>query len=407
MAEKLTETKIAYTRVPATGQTMLWDSQVRGLGVRILPSGTRTFWFMYRPPGGRSVNSRMVKIGTFPTVTLADARKAARGHAGAVARGQNPAQEIAENKRRSSDTLRALLADDGAYERSLKHRHIVNANQALSSLRRGLPRLMGREVSDLTRADFVSAITTIVDDNRPGAAQDLRKFARTFLEWCVGSGRIPANPLAGLRNPKRSRAEWLAAAANGGRALNDDEIRQVWQAAGDLGSFGGLVRLGLLTALRRGELAQLERKRDLLPDRIIVQPEHAKSGAQHEVPLTDAMRRVIAGPITTSKLVFPSVITGGRIKGWTKLVAKLQRDSGVDFTLHDLRRTARTLMSRRGVPEDIAELAIGHVRADLVARYNFDQAWEGRCDAFTRVSAHIEALIGTRRRRAAVIPLRG
>ena len=124
-------------------------------------------------------------------------------------------------------------------------------------------------------------------------------------------------------------------------------------------------------------------------------PEHAKTGTQHEVPLTPLMRAVIAGePITTAPLVFPSSKTGGRIKGWTKLVAKLQQASGVDFRLHDLRRTTRTLMSRLGIPENIAELAIGHVRADLIARYNKDQAWEGRCDAFVRVSAHIAALIG-------------
>jgi hypothetical protein len=53
-------------------------------------------------------------------------------------------------------------------------------------------------------------------------------------------------------------------------------------------------------------------------------------------------------------------------------------------------------MSRLGVAEDIAELGIGHVRADLIARYNKDQAWEGRCDAFARVSAHIATLIGAR-----------
>ena len=101
MAEKLTETKIAHTRAPATGQVMLWDRQVTGLGVRILASGSRTFWFMYRPGGGRSVSSRMVRLGTFPTITLADARKAARVHAGAVARGDNPAAEIAEVRKDS------------------------------------------------------------------------------------------------------------------------------------------------------------------------------------------------------------------------------------------------------------------------------------------------------------------
>jgi hypothetical protein len=46
------------------------------------------------------------------------------------------------------------------------------------------------------------------------------------------------------------------------------------------------------------------------------------------------------------------------------------------------------------------------VRADLIARYNKDEAWAGRSDAFTRVSDHVAALIGARAG-AAVIPLRG
>jgi integrase len=401
---KLTETMIANAAVPEDKrQVFLWDGAVRGLGVRILPSnsktpdGSKTFWFMYRPEGGRSVSARMVRVGAWPSISVADARKAARKFAGQVADGKDPAAERQAKRTRDKATLRTLLADDGPYQRELARRRIVNAKRAMSSLNRGLARLMTKEVTHLTRADLVTAIAAIEDDNRLGAAGDLRKFTRVFLEWCVSRGLLTANPLAGLRRPVRSRAERLAAASNGGRALSDDEIRKVWQTAGSLGTFGTLVRLALLTGLRRGELAQIERARDLLADRIVVQPEHAKSGAKHEVPLTDLMRQVIAGsPVTTSKLLFPSAVTGGRIRGWTKFVAKLQQASGVQFTLHDLRRTARTLMSRLGVGEDIAELAIGHVRADLIARYNKDEAWEGRCDAFARVSAHVAALIGAR-----------
>jgi integrase len=415
MAKKLTENRVRLARVPANRrQVFLWDSQVTGFGVRIFPGDKKTFWFMYRPEGGRrspsgTVISRMVRIGTFPTLTVADARKAARKFAGQVARGEDPAAKRRAERTRSASTLRALLADDGAYERHLKHRGVVNTRVALSSLRRGLTRLMNQEVSQLTRADLVAAITAVEDDGRPGAADDLRKFTRVFLEWAVNSGRAPSNVLAGHRQPKRSRAERLKAGANGGRALSDDEIRALWQSAGkeSFGSFGALVRLALLTGLRRGELAQIERARDLLADRIVVQPEHAKSGAKHAAPLTDLMRAVVAGsPVTTSKLLFPSAVTGGRIKGWAKFVAKLRRASGVNFRLHDLRRTARTLMSQLGVAEDIAELAIGHVRADLIARYNKDEAWEGRRDAFTRVSDHVATLIGAHEG-AAVIPLRG
>jgi integrase len=106
------------------------------------------------------------------------------------------------------------------------------------------------------------------------------------------------------------------------------------------------------------------------------------------------MRSVIAAqPRNLSLLLFPSRITGGPLKGWTKLVAALKDASGVDVELHDLRRTVRTCMSRLGVPEDIAELAIGHQRADLVARYNKDQAWQARVEAFEKVSAQVSALL--------------
>ena len=72
---------------------------------------------------------------------------------------------------------------------------------------------------------------------------------------------------------------------------------------------------------------------------------------------------------------------------------RLVETSGVDLTMHDTRRTCRTLMSRLDVPEDIAELAIGHQRADLVARYNLDQAWPRRVDAFERVSKHVAKIV--------------
>jgi integrase len=84
---------------------------------------------------------------------------------------------------------------------------------------------------------------------------------------------------------------------------------------------------------------------------------------------------------------------GVELSGWSKLMPRLNKASSVDFTLHDLRRTTRTLMSRLGVLEDHAEMAIGHVRKDLVARYNRDEAWGARVAAFEKVSDHIAGLL--------------
>jgi integrase len=267
----------------------------------------------------------------------------------------------------------------------------VNFKSTLSSLRRGLSSLLGRDVKTLTRSDYVDAIHDIEDSGRLGAAQDLRKHSRTFAEWCVGRGLTDHNVLAGLRRPRQTRAERLKTQEKG-RALSDDEIKSVWAAADQMASFGHLVQLALLTGMRRGELSGLQRV-DIRSDRIALEAQHTKTGAAHEVPLTDLMRDVLTRePCTSSKIVFPSSLTGTRISGWSKLVKQLVKISGVDLTMHDTRRTCRTLMSRLGVAEDIAELAIGHQRADLVARYNKDEAWEKRVDAFEKISAHVALL---------------
>lgn len=176
------------------------------------------------------------------------------------------------------------------------------------------------------------------------------------------------------------------------------------------------MQLGLLTALRRGELAQLRRdhirsdsdRSGIDGERFHLPRTITKTGAAHDVPLTPLMRSVIAAqPVTLSPLLLPSARTGTRLRGWGPLVAHFRQDSGVKFSLHDLRRTCRTLMSCLGVSEDIAELAIGHQRADLVARYNKDQAWPGRVAAFTKVSDHIAALLaGNEEGAANVVTLR-
>jgi integrase len=415
----LTRSRIEKATVPpGAGQLMLWDSFVAGFGVRCLPGGSKTFVYRYRPHGGgRSVNPRLLKLGAFPSLSLDDARATARIHAGDVAKGKDPAQQRAEERRRSRATLKQLLAADGPYELHLKERGLVNVKPALSILRRGLTAHMATDVAVLSRNDIVTAIDALNRIGKPGAAQDLRRYTRSFLEWSVGQGLTPANVMAGLRVPGRTRQQRLRDAALKGRALDDGELIKVWQAAQAMidrsqrgervsGSFGALVQLALLTGMRRGELSQLQHGRHVLTgeravadrgidgERIHLPKAITKTAANHDTPLTLLMLAVIAGlPRTTSALLFPSRVSGGRLKGWAGLVALLQELSGVEVTLHDLRRTCRTLMSRLGVAEDIAELAIGHQRADLVARYNKDAAWQSRVAAFQKVSAHISALL--------------
>lgn len=390
--KKLTEAVAATTSL-AKGKTraIVWDTVVTGFGLRCSVGGGKSFVLVYRPQGlGRGGASRTLTLGRWPELGVEAARKAARAKIGEIAHGKDPAVSLREGRHTSRSTLGATL---NAYEASLKRRRAVNVQTVVSSLRRGLARLTNREVGALTRADYVAAIESLEGRGKSGAAEYLRKNARTFAEWAVTQGRSNHNPLAGLRRPKATRAERLEIEQRG-RALSSEEITALWTtAAQSVHPIFALIRLGLLTGMRRGELAGLSWS-SIRADRIVLEATHTKQGRQHEIPLTPAMRNVLAmAPTTTSQLVFPSVKTGGRMSGWKKLMAKVVKASGVTFSLHDLRRTCRTLMSDTGTSSDIAEIAIGHQRDDLIRRYDFSAVWPERTKAFVRVSEHIAATV--------------
>ncbi len=397
VSEALTERRIKAAQTAGiTKRTILWDGAIVGLGLRLSPAGSAAWVFSFRTKNSkRGKAASMLTLGRWPAVGLQDARAAARIQAGRIAKGEDPIEELRQQRLRPRRILERALDD---FETTLKRRRLVNAAVTMSALRRGLKPFMKREVEALSRAVIVAEIEKLEAAGKPGAAGDLRKATRSFLEWSLTRGLVPFNVLAGLRRPRVSRADRLDDQARKGRALSDDEIKAVWGAASKSGAFGGLVQLALITGMRRGELAGLTWT-DIASDRIGLHGARTKSGASHAVPLTTLVRSVLqAQPRTASPLVFPSARrkASAELSGWTQLVAGLVRASGVDFKLHDLRRTTRTMMARLGVAGEIAELAIGHAKGGLVGVYDKHDRWAERVAAFDTVSAHISALVDGR-----------
>jgi integrase len=382
MGENLTKAKIekfvTAGTPPGKSETVLWDNAVTGLGLRVRATGAASWALVYRKRGaGRKEPARRVTLGSWPALTLDAARAAAQAMVGQIALKKDPAMDLRDERNRERRIVSRALDD---YERALQRRRIVNAKAVMSTIRRGLAPFASREIGALTRKDLVEQIERLEDAGLPGAAMDLRSHSRAWLEWAVSQGVTQYNVLAGMRRQKASRAERLEETQKG-RALTDDQIGSLWASAAALGPFGGLIRLALLTGMRRNELAGL-RWSDFDDDRIVLAAQATKTGSRHEIPLTSAMCAVLtAQQRTTSDLVFPSSRTNARMRGWTSLVDGAVNASGVKFHLHDLRRTVRTVMSRLGVAEDAGELAIGHVRRGLIGTYNKDSAWPraGRC----------------------------
>jgi integrase len=139
--------------------------------------------------------------------------------------------------------------------------------------------------------------------------------------------------------------------------LSVEELRAIWRATDD-SAFGTIVRLLILTAQRRGEVSGMCREE--IKDGIWTIPAaRSKNGKAHCVPLADTAQRL------ASRAPFPA-------QNWSGCKTALDAASGVTgWTLHDLRRTAATMMAQDlKVAPHIVEAILNHSPGKLVATYN-------------------------------------
>lgn len=384
---KLTDAIAAAARLPeGQKEAVLWDSEVTGFGLRVRAQ-SKTWIVFYRPAGlGRARPPKRYKIGTPETIKNAtEARRLARDVLGRVARGDDPAAERAERKRASKARVRDLIDD---YETHQKARGRTNVASVASVIRRGMQPFLDRDVRDLRSAELVEVIDRIAAKGQAGAAEDFRSRCRAFLSWCRDNRKvIDANPLLEHRRERPTRVQKLQR-DDPGRALDADEIKAVWTVGGAGTVYGRLVRFVLLTGCRRTEASLVSRSMIEPapdgPDWLVIPKEITKSGRDHRIPVTpqlDALLKSCPQDARTD-LFFPSTKTGGPVKGWSKLQAAFIKDSGVQFGLHDLRRTLKTGMDALGVDSDISEICLNHTRQGLEGVYNKNSAADEVSAAF-------------------------
>lgn len=405
---KLTDAYVKTVAAPEGGKEVtIWDTDVSGFGLR-LRGASKSYVLFYRPAGmGRAANAKRLKLGTPETLpSVKEARRLAREALGRVAAGADPAAERAEQKRRETSTLSDLL---GRYDQYLERRGHVNRTMVLSVLRRRLKPHLGKDVAEVRGWEFAEIIERLEKAGLPGAAAGFRSHCSTFLNWCAFDARaIDANPLAGFRRGRNTRQEKVKRETYG-RALSDDELRAVWNAATPDTAFGRLVRFLILTGCRRSEAAGLRRSMiDMDAGRIDLPAAFTKQARGHTVFFGQDLENLLKACTVDARdadLVFAAPRTGGVMSGWSKYMdatgkradqktVGLVPRSGVRFSLHDLRRTFRTGLSRLGVESDIAELALGHARLDLEARYDRHDFADKARAAFAAWARHVSESVG-------------
>jgi integrase len=229
-----------------------------------------------------------------------------------------------------------------------------------------VPRIGERVFVEVRRKDIAELLDRIEDDHGKQMADGVLKVFRAISRWVQQRDEDYSPPLtAGMSRVTKAEARRK-------RILDDEEIRAVWGAQGQYGDF---VRLALLTGQRRDKLHTL-RWDDLDANgvwSIRTAPREKGNPGKLKLPKV-ALNIVRAQPRLVGN---PHVFAGQRGTGPAAAFGAGQYKTQFDklcgvknWRVHDLRRTARSLMARAGVQTEIAERVLGHAQGELIEIYD-------------------------------------
>jgi integrase len=355
-----------------------------GLYLVVQPTGRKSWAVRYRFKGKPK---KLTLDGAF---TLAAARKAAADAGHALERGSDPAAAKTAAKinatAAAADTV-AAICEEYLHREGKKLRTV---NQRAAILHRLIyPHFGDRPIEGIKRSEIIRLLDKIEDASGPRMADVTLAVLRRVFHWHALRSDDFRSPIV------RGMARQNAVEHRRSRTLTDDELRRVWRAAtAENGPFGALIRFLLLTTARRGEAAamtwgEIDGGDWVLPaarNKVKTNLVRPLSGAAVAI-LAERPRIDGANFVFTSSGLTP-------VASFSLPKERLDAASGVTgWRLHDLRRTARSLLSRAGISADIAEMCLGHTLPSIRATYDRYQYRAEMLHAFEALAAQIKRIV--------------
>jgi integrase len=381
MTKMLTTKSIAAAKGGSVRREIA-DGGARGLYLVVQPSGLKSWACRYRVAG----KPTKLTLGAYPAVSLAEARQLAATALADVARGTDPAAAKREAKKdHGQDTverLAALFIEQHAKRKTRRGSWIA---VEATFRREVLPAWGSRPITDIRRRD-ISDLVEAIATTRPILANRVLSHLSRFFRWCAARDYVAGSPVIGVERPSAEVAR--------NRCLTDDELRAFWAATDHLPKpWGDVFKLLLLTGARREEICQLRwNEIDLSHQLWTLSAQRNKAGVDLVRPLAPMAWNIIAAQ--------PAGGNGGEyvfVRSRSRFdAAKNQLDTAMgvtDFVTHDLRRVARSLLSRARVESDIAEMCLGHVLGGVRGVYDRHRYLDEKRSAYEALEREIDLVI--------------
>ncbi len=343
---KLTDAAIARLR-PREREYTVWDSRVAGLGVRVRPSGGKT-WVLLLDAGGRT---RRVSLGPVSTICVAEARREALG------RHTDPQLE----KIAGVPLFRDFVM--GPWKEAHFDRYKPSGQRTVSgTLRRQLLPAFGAKPLDRITPAQVEHWFGRYSRTAPGGANRDLDILNQILNYAVACGHVETSPARHRRNRRPALTRFLSreevARLHG---VLDAMARKGDQQQADM------IRLLLLTGCRKGEIMGLRWTE--VRDGMLALAD-SKTGPR-TVPLGSRARAILERQSRgESPFVFPSPLDPSRPRADLAFWYRIRREAGIaDVRLHDLRHTMATHAVMNGVPVPVVSRLLGHSNVQMTMRY--------------------------------------
>jgi integrase len=376
------------------------DGGQRGLRVAIQPSGAKSWVVRYRHP----VTGKSRKLTLPPGLGLAQARKLTADAMFAVAQGIDPIDGRRAEKQAAAAAVEGTLHAVCKQYLEIAASKLRSRDQYESVLKRHiLPRLGERPVAELRRSEIIAVLDKVESESGPSASDMALAVLSTALSWHEKRSDMFRSPV--VRSMRRVKASERARA----HVLADDEIRRVWQAAGEerIGLYGQVIKFMILSGARRSEAGGLRRSeietvRDNGSNIVVWRLPVARSKSKHEVtrPLSAAALAIVNDMPMIGDCDCVFTLDGNRPMSMNRHGAKQLIDEIAnvsDWRLHDLRRVHRSLLSRCRVPFEVAERLLGHSQPLIVKTYDRHSHLPAMLEAVEKVAAEVERIVSGER----------